>query len=314
MTESEALARMILPSHRRKGKPLAGVIQIWVTRACNLACYGCTQGANFGGNPGMITPEQFEEACQSLQHYFGVVGVFGGNPCLHPHFPDLCRILDRHIPFERRGLWANNLNGHGRVCAETFNPAVSNLNVHLDRNAYDEIRRDWPQVWPFGMLEDSRHSPPYVALKDLIPDAGRRWEMIANCDINLHWSAMIGVFRGELRAWFCEIAGAQAMLHQDNDSYPDTGLGLWLSPGIAWWQGTLDEFAPQIRKHCHECGVPLKGFGNLAQAATGAEQLSATHADLKPKKVRAVQIVTQLAELGTGRLRNVCKYLENSRL
>src|SRR5690242_2039949 len=43
-----------------------GVLQIWVTRACDLACTHCTQGSNLAGKPGMMTPDQFEEACKSL--------------------------------------------------------------------------------------------------------------------------------------------------------------------------------------------------------------------------------------------------------
>lgn len=329
MTEQEALEKMVAPGHRREGKPLGGVIQIHVTRACNLACFGCLQGSNFGGRTEMISLEHFSQACQSLKTYFGVVGVFGGNPCLHPKFPELCRILREHIPFERRGLWSNNLNGHGKVSAETFNPAVSNLNVHLDRDAYEEIRRDWPQARPFGLEADSRHPPPYVAMNDLAElDEGQRWELIASCDINRDWSAMIGVFRGELRAWFCEVAGAQSILHQDDIGYPDTGIdfaretrfweeassrGLLSGRQAQWWEQPMETFTCQVRKHCHECGVPLRAHGELAQAKTGKEQVSKTHANLKLKKIREVEVVERLEQLGTERVGNVCHYLQNAR-
>jgi organic radical activating enzyme len=127
MTEREALEKMIPPSKHRVGKPKGGVIQIWLTRACDKACFGCTQGSNLGGKPGMITVNQFEAACKSLTGYFGIVGVFGGNPALHPKFPEICEIARRYFPKEKLGLWCNHPKGHGKVMAHTFNPAVSTL-------------------------------------------------------------------------------------------------------------------------------------------------------------------------------------------
>lgn len=338
MTENEALARMIAPGTPRAGKPKLGVIQIHVTRACNLACYGCTQGSNLAGKTSFISLEHFEQACESLASYWGTVGIFGGCPTIHPRFEELCFLLRKYIPRERRGLWANNLMGKGQVCRDTFSPAVSNLNVHLDRAAYNEMLRDWPECRPFGLTQDSRHSPPYVAMQDVIADEGQRWELIAGCDINQFWSAMIGVFRGQLRAWFCEIAGAQAMLHQDDLEYPDTGLRIegirysmqkdgepWIfgsedalpanHQAIQWWQLPMRCFAHQVRKHCHECGIPLRGHGQLSQAQEGVEQTSETHADIyRPKrKGRRVELVTVKDQLGP-QLERVTAYLQNGRL
>lgn len=321
MNEQEALSRMVAPGTRRSGKYREGVIQIHVTRACDKACFGCTQGSQLasassrGGNPGMITLDQFETAVKSLVGYFGVVGVFGGNPALHPRFEELCDVLARHIPWEQRGLWCNNPINESKALAmrRTFNPSVSNLNVHLDGNAFELFRRHWPEARPVGSVHDSRHSPCYVAMKDVLKkdcpeclgkgyrtreftqsekgeypqheawiegpcstcrmtgkvyDEEMAWELISDCDINKHWSAMIGVFRGEVRAWFCEIAGAQAMLHQAEPDYPDTGLPLD-DPSLKeapWWDYPMSAFSDQVNKHCHECSVPLRGYGELAQA------------------------------------------------
>lgn len=334
MNEAEALTKMVAPDTRRKGKYREGVIQIHLTRACDKACFNCTQGSQLGGKPTFMTPEQFEQAVLSLRGYFGVVGVFGGNPAMSPHFKACCEVLRRHVPFDQRGLWCNHPRGKGRICRETFNPAVSNLNCHLDREAYREFVHDWPESRPFGLYEDCRHSPPFVAMRDVIADEGERWRLISGCDINQHWSAMIGVFRGELRAWFCEVAGAQAMLHQDETDYPDTGLDpTWIytvpmgmndpplirgseqTGGWLWWQLAMKAFAGQVRKHCHECGVPLRGYGELAQAETGKEQTSATHAAVyRPKRTgRGVEVVTDLVQLGTGRLQRMTDYMGNAK-
>jgi hypothetical protein len=261
MDETTALSKMVAPGTRRPGKYREGVIQILVTRACNLSCYACTQGSNLGGKVEFMSPEHFEQAVLSLRGYYGVYGLFGGNPAMSPHFEDYCRILIKHVPKEQRGIWSNHPKGKGKIMRQTFDPSVSNINVHLDREAYNEFRRDWPESRPFGLDKDSRHSPPFVAMKDVLKmdcpvcngdgdyiddqdsdgedrykdcirckgtgkmyDESRAWELISNCTINQHWSALIGVFRGELRAWFCEIAGAQSMLHQHEPDYPDTGL------------------------------------------------------------------------------------------
>ena len=296
MTEQDALSKMFPPSRRRHGVWRGGVLQIWTTRGCDKSCFGCTQGSNLGGKPALITPEQFEAACLSLRGYFGVVGMFGGNPCSHPQFEQLCDIMAAHVPFEQRGLWSNNLLGKGAVARRTFNPAVSNLNVHLDQAAFDEFRSTWPESQPFGLDTDSRHSPPYVALQDVIDDEAERWDLISGCDINRRWSAMICVFRGDLRGYFCEIAGAQAMLHQAQLDYPD--LGVEIAPD--WWRRGMPDFAEQARFHCHACGIPLRGYGALAQDESGAEQVSITHSAIyRPKRRgRLVQLVTDREQLG----------------
>lgn len=277
-----------------------GVLQIWVTRACDLACTSCTQGSHLAGKPGMMTPEQFFNACESLMKptkYFGVVGMFGGNPCVHPQFDQLCGIMKELIPFEQRGLWSNNLNGHGAVCRKTFNPDVSNLNVHQNKEAYDEMLRDWPLCMPKGLHEDSRHSPPFVAMQDMEDMTDdERWALIGDCDVNQRWSALIGVFRGNLRAWFCELAGSQAMLHENEPDYPDTGKVV--EPG--WWNNPIEAFEAQIRYHCFACGHPLRGRGDLARTGT-TDFVSKTHAGiykLKRPAGKTVKLVTRRSELG----------------
>lgn len=322
MNEQEALARMIAPGTRRPGKYRDGVIQIWITRACDKACFGCTQGSNLGGRPGFITPDQLEVALKSLQGYFGVAGCFGGNPALHPEFEKVCALFTKYIPYEQRGIWCNHPKGHGTLMRKTFNPAVSNINVHLDKEAAAEFHHDWPEVRVVGLNSDSRHSPPYVAMKDVIDDESKRWELISDCDINKHWSAMIGVFRNQVRAWFCEIAGAQAMLHQDEPDYPDTGLDpakIYLADGhdgpkSSWWQLPMFAFASQVKKHCHDCGVPIRGYGELSQAENGVEQTSATHANVyRPKrKGREVQVLTKIGPLKPQSLERMTNYLGNA--
>ncbi len=301
--------KMVLPRDHRPHVWRNGILQIWTTRACDRSCFGCTQGSNLAGKPEFITPDQFRVAVDSLKDYFGVVGVFGGNPCIHPQFDELCSILRGAIAWEQRGLWSNHPKGRGRTAAVTFNPAYSNLNVHESKEAWDEFSRDWPECRPYlkGLAGDSRHAPPFVAMKDVIADEAERWKLIETCDVNRNWSAMICVFRGQLRGYFCEIAASQAMLHQDEPDYPD--LGVPIVPG--WWQQGSAAFDHQVRKHCHECGVPLRGHGATANSGP-SEQVSETHRGIyNPKRPgRVVELVTDLVQLGSP-LKRVTDYIEN---
>lgn len=367
MEERECLNRMVPPGRLRPGKYRGGVIQIWTTRACDKACFGCTQGSNLAGKPGFITPAQYEDAVKSLKTYWGVVGMFGGNPALHPQFEELCDILCRYIPYEKRGIWCNHPKGKGHIMRKTFNPGISNLNVHLDEDAYTEFRHTWPECHVFGLTGDSRHAPPYVAMKDLLRiqcnvcsgnggwfraangdryltaepgvaedwthclacdgkgtvyDEERAYELISRCDINQHWSAMVGVFRGQLRAWFCEVAGAQSMLHQEEEDYPDTGLPVDLNSqlrleseyGVYWWQLPMDCFYFQVRQHCHDCGIPLRGYGELSQSNNGTELTTATHESIyiPKRKGRSLKVITNVSDLKSKGLK-VTDYLGGGR-
>jgi hypothetical protein len=146
-------------------------------------------------------------------------------------------------------------------------------------------------------------------MSDVIDDEAKRWELISNCDINRHWSAMLCSIPGRgLRAYFCELAGAQAMLHANDAAWPDTGL-----PATeGWWRKPMADFAEQVRFHCHRCGIPLKRFGQLSQAGD-YEEVSEIHADIyKPKdKGREVRLV----QIDEGpRVAKVTDYVGNGKL
>lgn len=365
MNEQECLSKMIAPGQKRPSKPYrGGVIQVHLTRACDKSCFHCTQGSNLGGRLEFMSLDNVEIALNSLKGYWGVVGIFGGNPALHPQFEAVCGLMRSYFPQEQCGLWCNNpmTESKAKAMQKTFNPSVSNLNVHMDPEAWRRFREWWPESRPFGLDKDSRHSPCYVAMKDVLKkdcpeclgigrdpgyydvsdcrdcggtgtiyDEGEAWRLISNCDINKNWSAMIGQFRGQARAWFCEIAGAQAMLHQDDPAYPDTGLTM-NNDGLVqgqydtyqWWRLGMDWFAGQVRKHCHECSVPLQGYGELANACedaelsaghpVGKEQVSVTHqAIYKPKrKGRSVELVVLRSQLDEGKIEQMTRYLQNA--
>lgn len=330
MNKEEALSKMLAPNARRPSKWRGGVIQIWITRTCDKSCFGCTQGSNLRSSSKEnmnMTTKNFLLAVQSLIGYPGVVGVFGGNPALHPEFPEICNILRAYIPYQQRGLWCNNPFGHAAVMRETFNPAYSNLNVHQDQKAYDAFKSGWPECNIIGLESDSRHSPVHGSMLDLqtLPDPKNpkqpitnneenRWDYISNCDINQHWSALVGQFRGQPRAWFCEIAGSQSMLMQEQPDYPDTGIPLPCPPENPWWRRSMQDYAEQASYHCHRCLVPLRGYGENANSTTGIEQTTKTYLPIYiPKKTtRAVSLVETHSDLLPGRIKLSTNYIGNS--
>jgi hypothetical protein len=277
------------------------VLQVMITRACSESCFHCTQGSNLAGRPAMMSVGEFETAIKSLEGFPGTIGVFGGQPTLHPRFPEICEVMRARVPFKQRGLWTNCLNGHGAVCRITFNPARSNLNVHTRRENYEEITRDWPEAIEArrehvenGLNMDSVHGAPFVAIKDVVPDEPTRWNMIASCDVNQNWSAAIGVVPGRgLRAYFCELAYAQAALHADNPEWPDLGM----AAESGWWRKPMAAFEQQVRWHCHRCGIPLRREGQ--KAITGEqEEFSETHRLIARPKVRD-RPVAFISSIGT---------------
>lgn len=304
---------MVPPSQKRAGAFRGGIIQIQITRACTQSCFGCTQASNLAGKPAMMTPEQFEIACKSLEGFWGVVGVFGGDPPLSPHFEAICDILCKYFPKDQRGLWSNDACGKGEICRRTFSPKHSNINVHLDQKAHDEFCRDWPEIRPhiFGLHDDSRHGPPFVAMKDMGLSQEEIYEKAAGCDVNQRWSSLIGVYRGNLRAYVCEVMYSQAVIHENDQDWPDVGMEV--VPG--WWKRPMQDFAEQVNQHCGMCGIPLRGLGELAIGGE-KEQVSKSHAGwFRPKTPgRKVQIVETLEELKSGSLKTSTQYIQNSQL
>lgn len=282
-------ATMKAPADKRAGWL---VLQVMITRACSESCFHCSQGSNLAGKPVMMSVDEFEIAIKSLAGFPGTIGIFGGQPTLHPRFPELCEIMRAEVPYLKRGIWTNALNGHGRQCAITFNPQRSNINVHTNKDAYAEFEKDWPEVLRArqqhtldGRDQDSKHSSPWVAIKDMIPDEAERWKLIGNCTVNQFWSALVGTIPGRgLRAYFCELAYSQASMHaiaEDSDEWPDTGI----FPHPGWWKLPMAAFDAQVRLHCHSCGIAMNREGQLAIGGE-REEFSEIHRHIARPKVR----------------------------
>ena len=246
MLFEEAAAKMRGPRNMH-------IICIDVTNRCDLACSNCTRLLAQQDKLWDMTPDNFRLALQSLKGYFGIIAMLGGNPCMHPKFPELCRIFEEEIPEKlQRGLWTNNPFKHEDLCRQTF--GTFNLNAHGEARAIpameritEAARQDGRIAWTY--MGNSVHAPLLTAVKDVYA-TGEMWEKISQCEINRDWSASIVQNKaGELRAYFCEVAASFDLARGQDHGHP-------VFPG--WWNQHIAAFKDQIAHFCPGCGVPAK--------------------------------------------------------
>ena len=268
----EAIAKMRSPYQM-------GIICIDITNKCDLDCSNCTRLLVNQDKYWEMTPENFRMAARSLAEYPGVIAVIGGNPPMHRHFPDLCRIFAEEFPDKkRRGLWSNNIFKHTNIIKETF--GFFNLNPHGVQRGIDSVRplvqlkNSSPDITVQYHEGNSTHSPLLAAVSDLL-DEDAMWNAVGECDVNQQWSAAIVQNKGNLRAYFCEVAASF-------DLARGTDNGIEVTPG--WWRRTIRsdaDFQHQVRTFCPGCGVPARLKGSLDADETDTYTLR--NADLAQK-------------------------------
>lgn len=237
------------------------IVQIVVTRSCNLyTCSNCTQLLPFRQDTLHMSLECFREACRSLKGWPGVAALFGGNPCSHPQFPELCKILLEEFPNQRqRGLWTNDLLRHGEVAKRVFWPnGRFNLNVHGSKKAADQMRQWLPSIPIYGETGEVHHAPMLINYRSY-GYTDQQWILMRErCDINQKWSS--GIYQGSdghPYAYFCEVAGSLiGVLHGRHEE-----VGIPAVPG--WWREPMSKFQHQVHQCCDQgCGVPLRMKGH----------------------------------------------------
>ena len=245
-----AIARMRAPS-------AMAIICIDVTNKCDLACSNCTRLLENQDELWEMTPDNFRKALQSLREFRGIIAMIGGNPTMHRDFEQLCAIFAEEVPVKaRRGLWTNNYFKHRDVIESTF--GVFNLNSHGEARAEAQLLDLHKSAssrgaisWNYGGR--SRHAPILTAVKDLYPE-DEMWRRIADCDVNREWSASIVQNKGELRAYFCEVAASFDLARGRDRGAP-------LTEG--WWQKQITEFCRPDQEFLSGVRVPSKQNGQM---------------------------------------------------
>jgi hypothetical protein len=268
------------------------IIQVVITRKCDIhTCSNCTQLLPFRKDAAEMTLDCVEAALKSVQDWPGVVACFGGNPCTHSKFEEVCKLWQHYIPQQnRRGLWTNNLMRHGSIIKDTFYPhGRFNLNVHGDSDAATQMQKWLPGIKVWG-LRQSRHGGMIGNYADYGYTYDEWSSLREKCDINRNWSAGIyqrdcpacfatgkrysddisasynppcGACEGKKYlpyAYFCEVAGSIDGVTGENNGIPAV-------PG--WWQNTIDRYSDQIQNCCDKnCIVPLRTVGSFDNEST----------------------------------------------
>jgi len=171
--------------------------------------------------------DNFRRAVDSLADFPGIVGIFGGNPCLHPEFQRFADWMEKARPDKaKRGIWTNDYHHHRDLARRVF--GYHNYNPHRGSPSW--------------------HCPAMVAIRDVIRDPDLLWNLVDRCPVQNRWSAAITQIGGKLRAYFCEVAAAWDHVYSEDRGAP-------VFPG--WWKWDLAFFQDQITHWCPRCGMAL---------------------------------------------------------
>jgi hypothetical protein len=198
-----------------------------------------------------------------------VLGIFGGEPLMHPQFPELVDLMIKYVPQVNRGLWTSFdwVNGKSKVWGD-FKPQVERL---LGPEPTGDVLSLKSGYLNWNMHEEEQkceHSPVLAASQDMIPDEKKRWGVIAKCWVQTEWSAAYALdYNKEVKFYFCEVASAF-------DRVFNLGTGLPLEDGVwshhLWFEederGILrphGPYAKQILTTCNRCGSALKLPGRV---------------------------------------------------
>ena len=207
----------------------AKLIQIEVTNRCWLSCANCTRFVGHHKKPFIMDLDTVEKALQSLEGFSGNVGLMGGEPTLHPQFPEICNLYQKYFPREKRQLWTSGYrwNEYRNLIEETFDKDRG----HISYNDHSEE-------------DEGFHQPLLISADEIIEDKELMWKLIDKCWVQTRWSPSItpkGCF-------FCEVAAAADILFDGPGGYP-------IEKG--WWRRDPKDFWDQIERYCKDCSAAI---------------------------------------------------------
>lgn len=209
----------------------AWCVQIDITNHCFLSCLYCSRYNRHlrQDQRRHMTLEQVEAALDSLLDWPNTIGIIGGEPLLHPDFPQITKMIRKRFPAEKMGLWTSG--------GKNFKEYIPYINRTFTQGGLNEHSLE--------QLKTCKHQPLTVAINDVVPDKELRRLLIDDCWVQRTWCPTINHFG----AYFCEVAAAQdVLLHDGKHAWP-------VEPG--WWKKTPDQFQDQVEVFCGKCGMAV---------------------------------------------------------
>jgi hypothetical protein len=148
----------------------------------------------------------------------------GGEPTLHPEFPEICSLYKKYFPRKRCGLCTcggPKYEEYKNLICETFGI------LHYHNHS-----------------EPALHQPLMVASKEVIKDEVLRKELIEECWLQKKFCPSITTKGG----FFCEVAATFDLLFNGSGGYP-------IAPG--WWEKNENQFKDQVERYCGFCSIPI---------------------------------------------------------
>lgn len=245
----------------------AWCIQIDITNACHLHCSNCTRLLDHVKKRFVMSPECFEEACKALARFpydsdpcpqgrRKVVGMIGGEPLMHPQFPELVDIMIKYFPDVRhRGLWTS------KDWMSESHPIWGTHKDQVFKLLYEDNKLRGYLNWNMHKEHQNvHHQPMLVSVSDVVKDEKHKWELIENCWVQREWSPTIT----DKGFFFCEVAGAIDQVFGLNVGLPITEESwkedITFVTGLNGQRLPVGKYMDQINECCQRCGacVPMK--------------------------------------------------------
>ena len=202
-------------------------IQIDITNACPLTCAHCNRLVGHHRKPYFMDVDYIAKAIESLTGFPGNIGIIGGDPTMHPHFLEICKIVKKMIPRRKRFI---------ATAGYKWEEYKENIFETFDQNQiqYNDHSKD----------DEVYHQPVLIAAEDVLDDRELMWRLIGNCWMQWRWCGSITPKGG----FMCEPAGAMDMLFEGEGGYP-------IKRG--WWNMETEHFVDQVKRFCPKCSIPI---------------------------------------------------------
>ena len=168
----------------------AWVLQVEVTSCCSRRCVQCTRLCHHRqpDEHWRLTAVDLADVLATLRpRWQGKVGIIGGEPTIHPEFPELCNVVARE--WTRQGRWAGLWTAGGSA----FNRHRALIDSSFSWIALNDKRG-----------ADCLHQRMFVASRDAVPDVALRRRIQDACWVQRDWAPTIA----PSGVWFCEVAAS----------------------------------------------------------------------------------------------------------